>query len=121
MEAKDKQLKMSRTSKISSANDAVQTSNSSVREKKIVQIVDTTSSKNVGIASGGKPTKSIDPLPQSDLAKNDKSDLKSSKRDDSTKVVVGSTPPSKKIKSYDYAAWDKFDVDKALVNFAFTS
>ena len=108
MEAKDKQLKMSKTSKTSSTND-VQTSDHSVREKKIVEITDkTTSTKTVEV---------IDKI-STNVDKNEKSLLKSTNRDDTKK---GSTPPAKKIKSYDYAAWEKFDVDKALVNFTFTS
>ena len=102
MEAKDKQLKMSKTS--TSTND-VQKSDPIVREKKIVEITDkTTSKKNVEV---------MDRISTKNVDKNEKSLLISTNRDETKK---GSTPPAKKIKSYDYAAWEKFDVDKALVN-----
>jgi hypothetical protein len=114
MEAKDKQLKMSKKSTLNdfqaSSSSDVQTSDWTLRAKKMIEITDPTKSK--------KKIQIIDE--NDDKSSKNKIDSyktsgsKSSSREETNKVT-GSTPPTKKIKSYDYAAWEKFDVDKALV------
>jgi hypothetical protein len=96
MEAKDKQLKMSKPGvenpkKVDEREKVDEKVTSKSKEKKKLLISEVDSSieeKEAGPKSG--------------------------KRESAAKLEE-SKPVPKKIKSYDYAAWDKFDVDKALV------
>lgn len=90
MDAKDAQLKMSRKVDKKESSD-VQPTTSSLSTRR----------EN---GSGGESVKLISEVD---------SKKKSSKDKDKPKDM--DEPKSKKIKSYDYQAWDKFDVDKALV------
>ena len=93
MEAKDKQLKMSKPgvdkSEKVSETEAPKIKEEKTKKKILISEVDSSNKAKEGGPKSGK---------REGAAKPDES-----------------KPVPKKIKSYDYAAWDKFDVDKALV------
>ena len=94
MDAKDAQLKMSRQ----------------VDKKESSDVQPTTSSLSTRVTESGSGDNRI---LISEVDSKDKTSKDSSK--DKVKPKDADEPKSKKIKSYDYKAWDKFDVDKALV------
>ncbi len=96
MDAKDAQLKMSRKVDKKESSD-VQPSTSSLSTRR----------------ENGSGDESIKFISEVDSKKNSSKDSGSK---DKAKPKDVDEPKSKKIKSYDYQAWDKFDVDKALVN-----
>ena len=95
MDAKDAQLKMSRQ----------------VDKKESSDVQATTSSLSTRVTENGSGDGRI--LISEVDSKNKSS--KDSISKDKVKPKDVDEPKSKKIKSYDYKAWDKFDVDKALV------
>jgi hypothetical protein len=95
MDAKDAQLKMSRK----------------VDKKESSDVQPTTPSPSTRGDNGSSGSKKI-LISEVDSKKKNSKDNSSK---ENVKLKDANEPKSKKIKSYDYQAWDKFDVDKALV------
>ena len=102
MEAKDSQLKMMGKPSKPDAIEVAETSTEPKIGKKIfIEEVDSSEdTKSAAIKPVKKSAAAIKPVKKSADSSKD----------------IEPQPAGKRIKSYDYASWEKFDVDKALVS-----
>ena len=103
MEAKDSQLKMMGKPSKPDATEAAETSSTEPKTGKKIFIEEVDSSEDTKSAA-------IKPVKKSAAA------IKPVKKSADSSKDIEPQPAGKRIKSYDYASWEKFDVDKALVS-----